>query len=123
MFDAGLLLGVRQIVQPADWRAAPVRPFADGVRAGNPPCRRPAEQGKARIREQAAGLVGAMRCWKSELKSHHSPGTCTFMAANSNQMLMEAMGLHVPGTFHPARRRASRRTHREAARAVSASQR
>jgi len=35
----------------------------------------------------------------SEMKSYHAPGTCTFYGtANSNQMLLEAMGLHVPGT-------------------------
>ena len=55
---------------------------------------------KARIREQAAqGLVGRDALLEGELKSYHSPGTCTFYGtANSNQMLMEAMGLHVPGT-------------------------
>src|SRR5687767_6923283 len=55
---------------------------------------------KARVREQAAqGLVGREELLDAELKSYHSPGTCTFYGtANSNQMLLEAMGLHVPGT-------------------------
>jgi phosphogluconate dehydratase len=55
---------------------------------------------KARVREQAAqGLVGRDVLLDSEMKSYHSPGTCTFYGtANSNQMLLEAMGLHVPGT-------------------------
>ncbi|HAL37053.1 MAG TPA: phosphogluconate dehydratase, partial [Polaromonas sp.] len=55
---------------------------------------------KARVREQAAqGLVGREAMLEAELKSYHSPGTCTFYGtANSNQMLLEAMGLHVPGT-------------------------
>ncbi len=44
-------------------------------------------------------LLGREALLEGELKSYHSPGTCTFYGtANSNQMLMEAMGLHVPGT-------------------------
>ena len=47
----------------------------------------------------AQGLVGRTELLEAELKSYHSPGTCTFYGtANSNQMLLEAMGLHVPGT-------------------------
>ncbi len=55
---------------------------------------------KARVRERAAqGLVGRAELLEAEMKSYHAPGTCTFYGtANSNQMLMEAMGLHVPGT-------------------------
>ena len=55
---------------------------------------------KAKVREQAAqGLVGRAELLEAESKAYHSPGTCTFYGtANSNQMLMEAMGLHVPGT-------------------------
>jgi phosphogluconate dehydratase len=55
---------------------------------------------KARVREQVAqGLAGRDVLMDAELKSYHSPGTCTFYGtANSNQMLLEAMGLHVPGT-------------------------
>jgi phosphogluconate dehydratase len=55
---------------------------------------------KARVREQAAqGLVGRAELLAAEQAAYHSPGTCTFYGtANSNQMLMEAMGLHVPGT-------------------------
>jgi phosphogluconate dehydratase len=55
---------------------------------------------KAKVREQAAqGLVGRDALLDSEMRAYHSPGTCTFYGtANSNQMLMEAMGLHVPGT-------------------------
>ncbi|MGO4612258.1 dihydroxy-acid dehydratase, partial [Variovorax sp. 2RAF20] len=35
---------------------------------------------------------------ESEMKSYHSPGTCTFYGtANTNQLLMEVMGLHLPG--------------------------
>ena len=55
---------------------------------------------KAKVREQAAqGLVGRDALLDAEMRAYHSQGTCTFYGtANSNQMLMEAMGLHVPGT-------------------------
>jgi len=55
---------------------------------------------KSRVREQAAqGLVGRAELLAAESAAYHSPGTCTFYGtANSNQMLLEAMGLHVPGT-------------------------
>jgi phosphogluconate dehydratase len=54
---------------------------------------------KAKVREQAAqGLVGRDALLDAEMKAYHTQGTCTFYGtANSNQMLMEAMGLHVPG--------------------------
>jgi phosphogluconate dehydratase len=52
------------------------------------------------VREQAAqGLVGREALLDAESRAYHAPGTCTFYGtANSNQMLLEAMGLHVPGT-------------------------
>ncbi len=55
---------------------------------------------KARIRQEfAQGKVGREVLLKAEAESYHSPGTCTFYGtANSNQMLMEMMGLHIPGT-------------------------
>ena len=55
---------------------------------------------KAKVREQAAqGLVGRTELLEAESAAYHGPGTCTFYGtANSNQMLLEAMGLHVPGT-------------------------
>src|SRR5688572_1756961 len=55
---------------------------------------------KAKVREQAAqGLVGRVALLEAESKAYHTQGTCTFYGtANSNQMLMEAMGLHVPGS-------------------------
>ena len=54
---------------------------------------------KARIRQLfAEGKVGRDALLESEAQSYHSPGTCTFYGtANSNQMLMEVMGLHLPG--------------------------
>jgi cell wall-associated NlpC family hydrolase len=55
---------------------------------------------KARVRaEYAQGKVDRSVLLASEIGSYHSPGTCTFYGtANSNQMMMEMMGLHVPGS-------------------------
>ncbi len=54
---------------------------------------------KQRIRQLAAeGKVGRGELLEAESASYHSPGTCTFYGtANSNQMMMEVMGLHIPG--------------------------
>jgi len=54
---------------------------------------------KAKIRQlYAEGKVGRDALLESESQSYHAPGTCTFYGtANSNQMLMEIMGLHLPG--------------------------
>ena len=54
---------------------------------------------KQRVRQlYAEGKVGREELLDSESASYHSPGTCTFYGtANSNQMMMEMMGLHVPG--------------------------
>ncbi|WP_421956823.1 phosphogluconate dehydratase [Polaromonas sp.] len=101
MFDAALMLGVCDKIVPGLLIGAlhfghlptvfvPAGPMPSGL----------PNKEKARIREQAAqGLVGREGLLDAELKSYHSPGTCTFYGtANSNQMLLEAMGLHVPGT-------------------------
>src|SRR6056297_3359785 len=54
---------------------------------------------KSRVRQQfASGEVGRDALMAAEMASYHGPGTCTFYGtANSNQMLMEFMGLHLPG--------------------------
>jgi phosphogluconate dehydratase len=54
---------------------------------------------KARVREEyAAGRIGRAELLAAESASYHSAGTCTFYGtANSNQMLMEFMGLQLPG--------------------------
>jgi phosphogluconate dehydratase len=54
---------------------------------------------KQRIRQLAAeGKASRAELLESESASYHSPGTCTFYGtANSNQMMMEVMGLHIPG--------------------------
>ena len=101
MFDAALLLGVCDKIVPGLLIGA----LQFGhlpmvfVPAGPMPSGLPNKE-KAHIREQAAqGLIGREALLQGELQSYHSPGTCTFYGtANSNQMLMEAMGLHVPGT-------------------------
>ena len=101
MFDAALMLGVCDKIVPGLLIGAlhfghlptvfvPAGPMPTGI----------ANKEKAFVREQAAqGLVGREALLESEMKSYHAPGTCTFYGtANSNQMLLEAMGLHVPGT-------------------------
>jgi phosphogluconate dehydratase len=101
MFDAALMLGVCDKIVPGLLIGAlqfghlptvfvPAGPMTSGI----------PNKEKAHVREQAAqGLVGRDALLDSEFKSYHSPGTCTFYGtANSNQLLLEAMGLHVPGT-------------------------
>ncbi|MDE0854596.1 MAG: phosphogluconate dehydratase [Nevskia sp.] len=60
---------------------------------------------KSRIRQlHAEGKLSREQLLEAEMKSYHGPGTCTFYGtANSNQMLMEVMGLHLPGAafVHP----------------------
>ncbi|MBU6193430.1 MAG: phosphogluconate dehydratase [Burkholderiales bacterium] len=106
VFDGMLLLGVCDKIVPGLLIGAlhfghlpavfvPAGPMSSGL----------SNQEKARVREQAAqGLVGRDELLKAESAAYHGPGTCTFYGtANSNQMLLEAMGLHVPGAafVHP----------------------
>ena len=106
VFDAALLLGVCDKIVPGLLIGAlhfghlpcvfvPAGPMSTGL----------SNQAKAQVREQyAQGLVGRDELLHSESASYHGPGTCTFYGtANSNQMLLEAMGLHVPGAafVHP----------------------
>ncbi|MDP2255620.1 MAG: phosphogluconate dehydratase [Polaromonas sp.] len=122
MFDAALMLGVCDKIVPGLLIGA----LQFGhlpmvfVPAGPMPSGLPNKE-KARLREQAAqGLIGREGLLEAELQSYHSPGTCTFYGtANSNQMLLEAMGLHVPGTAFVAPGGALRdELTREAARTV-----
>jgi phosphogluconate dehydratase len=100
VFDAALLLGICDKIVPGLLIGAlhfghlpmvfvPGGPMPSGLSNGD----------KAKVREQAAqGLVGRKELLDAEMKAYHTQGTCTFYGtANSNQMLMEAMGLHVPG--------------------------
>ena len=101
MFDAALLLGVCDKIVPGLLIGAlhfghlpsvfvPSGPMTSGL----------PNQEKAKVRELAAqGLVGRDKLLQAESQAYHGLGTCTFYGtANSNQMLLEAMGLHVPGT-------------------------
>ncbi|MGH6637696.1 MAG: dihydroxy-acid dehydratase, partial [Polaromonas sp.] len=122
MFDAALMLGVCDKIVPGLLIGALQFGHLPTVfvPAGPMPSGLPNKE-KARVREQAAqGLVGREGLLEAELKSYHSPGTCTFYGtANSNQMLLEAMGLHVPGTAFVAPGGALRdELTREAARTV-----
>ncbi len=101
MFDAAVFLGVCDKIVPGLVIGAltfghlpavfvPAGPMPSGMRAmtknqksasATPRARRPAPS-----------------CWRAESAAYHAPGTCTFYGtANSNQMLMEVMGLHLPG--------------------------
>jgi phosphogluconate dehydratase len=101
VFDAALMLGVCDKIVPGLLIGAlhfghlpmvfvPAGPMTSGL----------SNNEKAKVREQAAqGLVGRKELLEAESKAYHGLGTCTFYGtANSNQMLLEAMGLHVPGT-------------------------
>jgi len=59
-----------------------------------------ANKEKQRVRQlYAEGKVGRAELLEAEAASYHSAGTCTFYGtANSNQMMMEVMGLHIPGS-------------------------
>ena len=65
------------------------------------------------MRQQfATGEVGRDKLMEAEMASYHGPGTCTFYGtANTNQMLMEFMGLHLPGVVlrQPRTRRCATR--------------
>jgi phosphogluconate dehydratase len=106
VFDAVLLLGVCDKIVPGLLIGAlhfghlpcvfvPAGPMSTGL----------SNDDKSKVREQAArGQVGRAELLQAESAAYHGPGTCTFYGtANSNQMLLEAMGLHVPGAafVHP----------------------
>ena len=106
VFDVALMLGVCDKIVPGLLIGAlqfghlptvfvPAGPMGSGL----------SNSDKAKVREQAAqGLVGREELLAAESAAYHGEGTCTFYGtANSNQMLLEAMGLHVPGTafIHP----------------------
>ncbi len=85
----GLLIGALQFGHlPTVF--VPAGPMTSGLSNGE----------KSKVREQAAqGLIGRTELLAAESAAYHGQGTCTFYGtANSNQMLLEAMGLHVPGS-------------------------
>ena len=100
-FDAALYLGVCDKIVPGLIIAAGTFGHLPGifVPAGPMPSGLPNDE-KAKIRTQfAAGEVGRDKLMEAEMASYHGPGTCTFYGtANTNQMLMEFMGLHMPGS-------------------------
>ncbi|MCK0138879.1 phosphogluconate dehydratase [Aliiroseovarius sp. F47248L] len=99
-FDAALFLGVCDKIVPGLVIAAasfghipavflPAGPMTSGL----------SNDEKAKVRTQfATGEVGRKELMAAEMAAYHGPGTCTFYGtANTNQMLMEFMGLHLPG--------------------------
>ncbi|MCY4305864.1 MAG: phosphogluconate dehydratase [Aestuariivita sp.] len=99
-FDAVVFLGVCDKIVPGLVIAAqtfghlpavfiPAGPMQSGL----------ANDEKAKVRQQfAEGKIGRGELLAAEMAAYHSPGTCTFYGtANTNQMLMEFMGLHLPG--------------------------
>ncbi|MBY6090075.1 phosphogluconate dehydratase [Maritimibacter alkaliphilus] len=100
-FDAALYLGVCDKIVPGLIIAAATFGHIPALflPAGPMPSGLPNDE-KAKVRQLfATGEVGRDRLMEAEMASYHSPGTCTFYGtANSNQMLMEFMGLHLPGS-------------------------
>ncbi|OED46472.1 phosphogluconate dehydratase [Rhodobacteraceae bacterium (ex Bugula neritina AB1)] len=101
VFDAAVFLGVCDKIIPGLVIAAqafghipaiflPAGPMTSGL----------ANDEKAQIRQKfAAGKISREELLKAEMAAYHGPGTCTFYGtANTNQMLMEFMGLHLPGS-------------------------
>ena len=99
-FDAAVYLGVCDKIVPGLVIAAqafghipaiflPAGPMASGI----------SNDEKANVRMKfAAGEIGREELMAAEMAAYHGPGTCTFYGtANTNQMLMEFMGLHLPG--------------------------
>ncbi len=100
-FDAALMLGICDKIVPGLTMGAlsfghlptifvPAGPMTSGISNAE----------KARVRGlYAQGKATREELLDSEMKSYHGPGTCTFYGtANSNQMMMEMMGLHLPGS-------------------------
>ncbi|PSK82975.1 6-phosphogluconate dehydratase [Limimaricola soesokkakensis] len=100
VFDSSVYLGVCDKIVPGLVMAAATFGYIPAVflPAGPMTSGLPNDE-KARVRQQfASGEVGRDALMAAEMASYHGPGTCTFYGtANSNQMLMEFMGLHLPG--------------------------
>ena len=100
-FDAALYLGVCDKIVPGLIIAAATFGHIPAVfvPAGPMPSGLPNDE-KSKVRQQfATGEVGREALMAAEMASYHAPGTCTFYGtANTNQMLMEFMGLHLPGS-------------------------
>ncbi len=100
MFDATLLLGICDKIVPGLLIGSLSFGYLPTVLvpAGPMPSGLPNKE-KQRIRQlYAEGKIGKDELLEAESQSYHSPGTCTFYGtANSNQLLVEVMGLHLPG--------------------------
>ncbi len=100
VFDAALYLGVCDKIVPGLLIGALAFGHLPGVflPAGPMPSGLPNREKAAVRRRFATGEATRAELLAAESRSYHAPGTCTFYGtANSNQMLMEAMGLHLPG--------------------------
>ena len=99
-FDTSIYLGVCDKIVPGLIISAATFGFLPAVfaPAGPMPSGIPNDK-KSIVRQKfATGEISRKELMKAEMASYHSPGTCTFYGtANSNQMLMEFMGLHLPG--------------------------
>jgi phosphogluconate dehydratase len=101
VFDAALYLGVCDKIVPGLIIAAATFGHIPAVfvPAGPMPSGIPNDQKSAVRNAFAQGKVGREELMAAEMASYHGPGTCTFYGtANTNQMLMEFMGLHLPGS-------------------------
>ncbi len=100
VFDSALYLGVCDKIVPGLIIAAATFGYIPGlfVPAGPMTSGLPNDE-KGKVRQEfAKGNIGREELMKAEMASYHGPGTCTFYGtANTNQMLMEFMGLHLPG--------------------------
>jgi phosphogluconate dehydratase len=100
LFDAAVFLGVCDKIVPGLVIAAQAFGHLPAIfiPAGPMPSGLP-NQEKAKTRQlYAEGRASREELLAAEAASYHAPGTCTFYGtSNSNQMLMEAMGLHLPG--------------------------
>ncbi len=101
VFDGGMLFGICDKIVPGLLMGAlsfghlpfifvPAGPMSTGI----------SNTEKVKVRQQyVTGEVGRTELLESESKAYHSPGTCTFYGtANSNQMMLEMMGLQLPGS-------------------------
>lgn len=98
-FDAALLLGICDKIVPGLLIGALRFPWLPAilVPSGPMPSGLPNKEKAARRQLFAEGKIGREELLKAEAESYHAPGTCTFYGtANSNQMMMEMMGLHMP---------------------------
>ncbi|WP_371153473.1 phosphogluconate dehydratase [Jannaschia sp. 2305UL9-9] len=100
-FDSALYLGVCDKIVPGLVIAAATFGYLPGifVPAGPMVSGLPNEEKSQVRRDYAEGKIDRKALMAAEMASYHGPGTCTFYGtANSNQMLMEFMGLHLPGS-------------------------